>query len=398
MEKHRQPDNYSVPKMFERNLKKVCILSSVHIALDNRVFYREAKSLLQAGYQVTIIAIHPQTEIKDGIKIVGLPKTPRWQRPRLWWHLMQLARGENADIYHFHDPELLLATPWLRLLTGKPTIYDVHEVYVDFIKVKDYMPAWMRYPIAWVFRWLEPWLARLQSALIFSDDEIAKGFSHVRKPKRTLFNFPATFFIENAIAITRDIHHRPPVVVHLGGHERNRGTRLMVDAFALVLKSMPATHLLLVGHFMPPELEAEIRDHVQQLGIQQAVTITGRVPFERIGEYLKRAAVGWVPWQPYSKNEKNIPTKLFEYMAFGVPIVASDLASTRPFIQDGKNGYRVRAGDPAAHAQAIMQILQKPAVGVQMGHYGQEFVSTRYNWGTEELKLWSLYEELLCTG
>jgi len=135
-------------------LTKVTILSSVHIALDNRVFYREARSLERAGYDVTLIAVHPRDEVKDGVRIIGLPRVRRWLRPLLWLRLLRLALRTHADVYHFHDPELLLVTPCLRLLTGKPTIYDIHEVYADFIRVKDYMPAWLRYPIAGVFRWL----------------------------------------------------------------------------------------------------------------------------------------------------------------------------------------------------------------------------------------------------
>jgi glycosyltransferase involved in cell wall biosynthesis len=374
---------------------KACLLSSVHIALDNRLFYREARSLVKAGYDVTLIAVHPATEVRQGVKIIGLPQVPRWQRPRLWLQLLRLALAEQADLYHFHDPELLLVTPWLRLLTGRPTVYDVHEVYTDFIQVKDYMPAWLRYPIAWVFRWLEPLLARLQSGLIFSDDEIAKTFAHLRKPKTTLFNFPARFFIERAITETKEIADRPPVVLHLGGHERNRGTRLMIAAFAQVLEVMPEARLTLVGHFMPPELQAEVQADVQARGLQGAVTITGRVPFERIGDYLKRAAVGWVPWQPYPKNEKNIPTKLFEYMAYGLPIVASDLASTRPFVRNGENGYLVRASDPSAHAQAILHLLQNPQLGQEMGKHGQELVHTRYHWGAMEERLLAFYRRLL---
>ena len=148
-------------------MAKVCILSSVHFALDNRIFYREARSLQQAGYDVTLIAVHGQDESKDSIQIVALPSVPRWQRPWFWLALARRALATHADVFHFHDPELLLVTPWLHWLTGKPTIYDVHEVYADFIEVKDYMPAWLRYPIAWSFRWLEPLLARLQTALLF---------------------------------------------------------------------------------------------------------------------------------------------------------------------------------------------------------------------------------------
>ena len=376
-------------------MAKVCILSSVHFALDNRIFYREARSLQQAGYDVTLIAVHGQDESKDSIQIVALPSVPRWQRPWFWLALARRALATHADVFHFHDPELLLVTPWLHWLTGKPTIYDVHEVYADFIEVKDYMPAWLRYPIAWSFRWLEPLLARLQTALLFSDDQIAASFRRLRCPKTTLFNYPSQAFIEQAALTTRDIHRRQPIVLHLGAHERSRGTRLMIEAFHQVLKGMPEAQLFLVGPFTPPELEKEVRTDIMQRGIEQKVRIIGQVPFEQVSEYLKQAAVGWVALQPVPKYQKNIPTKLFEYMAYGVPIVSSDLPSTQPFVYHGENGYRVEADDPMAHAQAILDILRRPEVGLAMGEKGQQMVRTCYNWDEMEQRLLVLYQELL---
>lgn len=376
-------------------MTKVCILSSVHQALDNRVFYREAQSLRRAGHEVTLIAVHDRDEVKDGVQIVALPRVHRWRRPGLWLTLYRQALQTEADLFHFHDPELLLLTPWLRWRTGRPTIYDVHEANADFIKVKDYMPAWIRYPMAWVFRWLEPLLARLQSALVFADDQIAVPFRGIRCPKVTLFNYPARPFLENAIGATQRIERRKPIVLYLGGLERNRGSKLMIEAFRQVLEAMPEARLLLVGHFMPPELEQEVIADAAMCGIEHALNITGRVPFEQIGGYLTQAAVGWVTWQPVSKNQKNIPTKLFEYMAYGLPVVSSDLASTRPFVCQGENGYLVAASDPAAHAQAILQILRRPQRAITMGRQGQEAVRSHYNWDEMEKRLLALYQELL---
>jgi glycosyltransferase involved in cell wall biosynthesis len=376
-------------------MKRVCILSSVHLALDNRVFYREARSLQRAGYRVTLIAVHPADEVRDGIEIVALPHLPRLQRPRLWLTLLRRAREAQADIYHFHDPELLLVTPWLRRLTGKPTLYDVHEAYEDFIEVKEYIPAWARSPTARAVGWLHPLLARLQSGLIFSDDEIARAFAGVDRPKTTLLNLPARFFIEEAARCSRDGHPRQPVVLHLGGHERNRGALLMIEAFQQVLQTVPRAHLLLVGHFEPPDLEWEVKDEIARRGMGSAVTVTGRVPFEAVGDYLRRAAVGWVPWQPVAKNQKNIPTKLFEYMAHGLPVVCSDLDSTRRFVEHGATGHRVAATEPAAHAEALRKLLEEPEVARKMGRSGQELVRTRYNWDAMEERLLGLYEGLL---
>lgn len=376
-------------------MSKVCILSSVHDALDNRVFYREARSLRRAGYDVTLVAVHDRDEVKDGIRIIALPAVPRWQRPRLWLTLLRHALEAHADIYHFHDPELLLVAPWLRLLTGKPTVYDIHEVYPDFIRVKDYLPVWLRYSLAWIAGWLEPLLARLQSGLIFADDQIAAAFRQIDRPKTTLFNFPARSFVERAVAETAATELREPIVLYLGGMERNRGSRVMIEAFARVAAVFPDARLLHVGHMQPPDLADEVRADAVERGIADAVTLAGRVPFEQIGDYLKRAAVGWVTWQPVPKNEKNIPTKLFEYMAYGLPIVSSDLASTRPFVQSGENGYLVKAEDPMAHAGAILSLLRHPTDVAAMGRCGQRKVLETYNWDEMERRLLQLYEVLL---
>jgi glycosyltransferase involved in cell wall biosynthesis len=376
-------------------MKRVCIFSSVHIALDNRVFYREARTLQAAGYDVTLIAVHDKNEVRDGVRIVGLPRVPRWQRPRLWASLLRLALASRADIYHFHDPELLLVAPWLRLTTGRPTIYDIHEVYADFIKVKDYMPAWVRYPLAWAFGPLEPLLARLQSGLIFADEEIASTFKGFRGSKATLFNFPGRDFIEQAQRETAEPGTRPPTIHHLGGHERNRGTRLMVEAFAQVRDALPAARLVLVGHYMPPSLQAEVQSDVDRRGLTDAVTLTGRIPFTQIGAYLKESAVGWVPWQPFPKNQKNIPTKLFEYMAYGLPVVSSDLRSTRPFVRPAETGYLVTANDPDAHAEALLRLLTDPEHGHALDLAGQRLVQELYNWAAMEPRLLNLYAALL---
>lgn len=378
-------------------MPRVCIFSSVHIALDNRVFYREARSLRKAGYEVTLIAIHPTTELKDGIHIIGLPVMPRWKRPALWVQILRLARFYKADLYHFHDPELLLVTPWLRLLTRKPIIYDVHEAYADFFKVKDYLPAWIRYPVAWIFRWMEPFLARFQSGLIFSDDEIAKSFNHLQRPKTTLYNFPSRIFINDASIHAKEVQDHPPTILHLGGHERNRGAFLMIAAFKEVVNEIPNAKLLLVGHFMPPNLQEEVQADISRCGLQDNVIITGRVPFESICDFLRISSVGWIPWLPYRKNQKNIPTKLFEYMSFGLPVVSSNLCSTQPFFENSDIGYLVTPDDPFAHAEALKKILHKPEEAREMGIKGQLLVQSRYNWDAMEESLYGLYEKLLHT-
>lgn len=377
--------------------RRVTILSSVHLALDNRVFYREARTLAAAGYDVTLIAIHDRDETRDGVRIQALPHVPRWQRPRLWRRLLAAAVATDADIYHFHDPELLLISPLLRQRTGKPTIYDIHEVYPEFIEVKEYIPRALRGPIAKTMRVVEPALARRESGLIFADDQIAARFVNPNQPQITLPNFPDLALLAGTDAYKHG-EERPPTVLYLGGLERNRGSDLMLDAFAQVLAQLPGARLLIVGHFAPPELEQEVRQRAAILGIDHALTITGRVPFASVPGYLAQASVGWVPWQAVDKNALNVPTKLFEYMAAGLPVVAGDLASIRPYVVEGRNGLLVPPADAAAHAAALLTLLRDPAKAQAMGRHGNTLVRTTFNWQAVAPRLLELYDRLLASG
>ena len=168
----------------------------------------------------------------------------------------------------------------------------------------------------------------------------------------------------------------------------------MIEAFSRVRARHPAATLVVVGHFMPPSLEAELRRDAQFRGVAESVEVVGRVPFAEVGRHLGRAAVGWVPWQPAPKNQKNVPTKLFEYMAFGLPVVASDLASIRPFVAEGDTGRLVCADDPEAHAAAILELLRDRDYAAAMGRRGREAVASRFNWAAVEGRLLDLYDRV----
>jgi glycosyltransferase involved in cell wall biosynthesis len=376
-------------------MAKVCIISSVHNALDNRIFYREACTLKNAGYEVCLIAVHDKPETLQGITIIPLRRLRRVRRPMLWWNIIGLAISTHADIFHLHDPELLVLSPLIRLLTRKPVIYDVHEANADFVLTKEDIPYLVRIFFAWFLGWFEPFMAYFQSGLIFADDQTAKSFSRVNLQKATLFNFPETSFLENAFALSREIKEHKPIVLHLGSQKRFRGTDLMLDAFQQVLNSVPQARLLLVGAFSPVEFEEEFRLEVERRNLTDSILITGSVPFVEISKYLVRASVGWIPLQPVSKYMKNIPTKLFEYQAYAIPVVSSNLPSTQPFIKHLKTGFLVKADDPSSHAEAIIALLTNQSLASSIGKCGQDAVLKHFRWSDMEPRLLTLYQQVL---
>jgi hypothetical protein len=146
---------------------KICHLTTVHPPFDTRIFHKEAKSLAKAGYLVTLIAKHDKEETIDGVKILPL-KTPRNRIVRMTKTLLECYRKAvkvDADLYHLHDPELIIVG-WLLERRGKKVIYDVHEDYVTSIKQKNYLPSFVRNPLAKIIGLIEKVSSKLFDVII----------------------------------------------------------------------------------------------------------------------------------------------------------------------------------------------------------------------------------------
>jgi len=116
---------------------KICVFT-IHRAKDVRVLNRHCRSLQRLGMDVTLIAVSETGSYDDdGIKVIGYTKwRGLFQRVKTLLRITVLAYQQKADIYHFHDPDLLFFAPFLRLFTLKPVVYDIHEFYTRQIPLK----------------------------------------------------------------------------------------------------------------------------------------------------------------------------------------------------------------------------------------------------------------------
>ncbi len=121
----------------------------------------------------------------------------------------------------------------------------------------------------------------------------------------------------------------------------------------------------------------------------------GVIPHSQLAEWLRRTNIGLVPFQPIPKFFKNVPTKIFEYMAAGLPIVASDLPPIRGYLRSAKAGLLAIAADPNSHAEKIFYLIQNQQRAVEMARNGRLAFEDKYNWNAEEVKLVNLYNALL---
>src|SRR6266851_2932452 len=194
--------------------ERVCILTTVHSPFDTRVFHKEAKTLVSAGYDVTLVVQHSCQEVVDGVRIVPLPKPrSRFDRmTRLALSALRIGLRQRAAIFHFHDPELIPVGIVLKLF-GKRVIYDVHEATPEDILVKEWVPERLRKLAIRVLGRLERISCGYFDHIIVASRYTGRTFPEGRTT--TIANYPLSCFTRNGEPRNR-VAEGPATLVYVG--------------------------------------------------------------------------------------------------------------------------------------------------------------------------------------
>jgi glycosyltransferase involved in cell wall biosynthesis len=371
---------------------RLCILTSVHSAFDIRIFHKEARSLAESGYDVTLITREDKSQVVDGVRLIALPQ-PRDRLRRVWGtcRMFRVALRQRADVYHFHDPELIPAGLLLKLVTGKAVVYDVHEDYPKFIAIKYWLPKSLRGVIAAIFRIFEQFSCRFFDAVVAATDDIAANFC--RHPMVvTVKNYPLQTKVpplhKRPISTNRQI-----TLIHIGTLSTVTGIPQVVEALAYVDGDFDV-RLRLAGKFA----EDGCRELIAASSQAGRVEYLGWLDQGELLEQLSNSDIGVACLLPIPQFVTSEPNKLFEYMRCGLPVVASDFPLWREIIESAHCGVVVNPQDPQAIASAIEYLLTHEAEAEAMGLRGREAAQKFYNWESEAIKLLQLYDYLLETG
>lgn len=369
---------------------KVCLMTSVHPPFDGRIFHRAAKSLAQAGYEVVLIARHDKAEIIDGVRIVPLPrpKNRLHRMTKILWQVYRLAVRENADVYHFHDPELMIVGLLLKL-RGKKTIWDVHEHYPNCILDKYYIAKPLRRIISKSFDLFERAVARFFDYVIYTTPFVGQRYQSMKVRSGPVENYPLLKLSETC---ARQPQKR---IIYLGGMARIRGLLEAVEAFALVAQKHPDWELWLVGLCRPASFEQELKDLAKRLGVEASVKFVAWVPYEEKERLSAQAALGVITYLPCSNNTSCLPNKLFDYMLVGLPVVASNFPLYREVVEPNQCGLTVDPTRPEEIARALEYLIEHPQEARRMGENGRRAVFDKYNWETESRRLLQIYDSAL---
>jgi glycosyltransferase involved in cell wall biosynthesis len=371
----------------------VCHITTVHRPFDPRIFDKQCRTISKAGYRVSLIAPNDKNEMVDSIDIVPIPQAKNRLMRMIVSTLSALLQAHKvkAEIYHVHDPELLMAGVLLKLLTGKKIIYDVHEDYAKQMLSKEYIPSIARKSVAAFTKIAERLLSGVFDGVVAATDDILKNFSHMEKAV-TVSNFPR---LDNYVSKERigDRHKKVFDIVYFGGLSRIKGLSNTAEALDLI-ESGEEVRLTLCGSFDPPEYEAEI----MQSGGSGKIRFLGWQDLSTIRELMFSADIGVICFLPEPNHVKAVPNKLFEYMAAGLPVIASNFSLWKDYVEGNGCGICVNPQDPQEIAGAIGYLIDRPALRQKMGERGRKACREKYNWENEGRKLLRLYAQVGKTG
>ncbi|MBF4614048.1 glycosyltransferase [Curtobacterium sp. VKM Ac-1376] len=368
-------------------------VSSAHPWTDNRVHLRAAGSAATAGYRTALIAVAAAGDAPDpdwdspdpdtGVYVRRIPARRRSRRVLVSSvQAVCAALSSRAPIVHLHDPELLWAVPVLRCL-HRTVVYDAHEDLPDQVRGKEY---------------LGPVARRASTMAAHAALAVARGSSTVIAATPTIARrFPAdrTVLVRNVPQLraadteAHAVTDRDRVVVYIGSMSRDRG----IDVLAGVASSpaLPDGWRMLTAGPIDGAVDRRAFDELVRTG---RIDHRGVVRPRAARDLLVTARIGLLPLFPTPAYAASIPTKLFEYLAAGLAVVATDVPLWRELLAGTDCATWVPPGDPEAIVAAIRRYDDDPELLRNHAEAGRALVLERFRWDREEQVLLDLYRSL----
>jgi glycosyltransferase involved in cell wall biosynthesis len=376
---------------------------------DRRV-WQEATTLRDAGFGVSIICptgrgCEKPFETVDGIDIwrYDLPTEGEGALGYLVEYAVALgftfafsiriALGKGFDAIHAcNPPDLFFLVGGFWKLFGKKFLFDHHDASPELYEAKFGRRDWFYK------------LMLLLEKLTFRTADVSIATNHSYKRialQRGGMDADKVFVVRSGPSLER-LKIVPPqeplkqgrkhLVGYVGVMGKQEGIDLLLQSVKFIVRQLKRTdiHFGLVGGGTSLE---EMRRLARELGVEEFVTFTGRVPDADMLAMLNTADVCVNPDIANDMNDISTMNKIMEYMALGKPIVQFDLAEGR--FSAKKASLYARRNDPQDFARKVVELLDNPALRKSMGDYGRRRVENELEWRYEAPKLLAAYAALL---
>jgi glycosyltransferase involved in cell wall biosynthesis len=320
----------------------------------------------------------------------------RWRTVIYGWGREAAHMAPDADVYHGHDLTALGGAILAGEAHGKPVVYDSHEIFLES-GTNVHRPR----PIRAVFRWVEGRWMRRSAALVTVNWSLEAELGRRYRPKRivVLHNTPSRWFPpavpERRIRRALGLGPAVPIALYHGGFSAHRGLEELAEA--ILEPGLERVHAVFMGYGGKRDW---LLEQAQDPRYRGRLHVLPAVPPDVLLSWVVDADVGVMAIQASTLNHRmSTPNKLFECLAAGVPVVASDFPEMRRIVcedPDGPLGEVCDPSDVAAVASAIRRVTDLPVeAAADLRRRCLRAAHERWNWETESERLLALYEDLV---
>ena len=367
--------------------KKIAILTTIHPAYDARVFERTILPLFDIGYDVEVIAPwKPHPYYSNSIKWTETSyPANRIQRIFHGFKLFMLALKSQACIIHFHDIDFILWGLLIQIFSNKKLIYDCHENYSEEILYgKPWIPSRFRIAISRIVNYIEIFCVKRFS---FNIVVVQNQFEKFRKITNNIE------LIRNlSIYLPKKFLNHEKNIIYIGSVSVNYGGNTIIELARKIKTSKNTTKIILFDKF-DPEYKEKFLKIVKNENLP--VVINPRFTRDEISNVMSRGCVGLSFSEDTVNNNLGLPTKLFEYMSFGIPVVASDIIRHQKILNISKSGVLVNHDDINQVYDCVTEIIYNDLYRAELQNNGYSAIENEFNWLNEQQKLINVYHKLL---
>jgi glycosyltransferase involved in cell wall biosynthesis len=392
-------------------MSKVCMISSLHGLYDDRIYWKEALSLTNHGYEVT----HITTGTGDmdfvsehGIRLIQVKKKQYFRNPYLdivfrklafkgniYRKIFRICTSLQADVYHFHDVQINRIGPGLKKLPHAPrVIYDVHEDFSDLLLVR-HPGRGLVHSLIGIYAAL---LNRWELSRSVSYDHIIVVVEHLYNKFIARVNPGNVSVIYNYTALlpgsVKSFADKKYDAVYCGQISKNRGGMQILEAAKLLRVTFPKISILLVGPVPEHKFRLQLESFIRKNNLQENVILHDNVSYREMDGFYQDSRIGLGIFLPVSIFYYGIQIKMFEYMTYGLPIVCSNFGNINKYVTETASGIPVDPMNPVEIAGAIEDLLTDINLYKKLSENGTLAIRQKYNWGSEEAKLLELYGNL----
>ncbi len=364
----------------------IAVVTCGHRPDDERIYKREIKTLLKAGYKITYFTRwkgdnylseenlwhrnYSQKDLSVRDYIQGILKDFKVLKP---------------SVIHIHEFELLpLAKKAIKLYNTK-IIYDVHEANIELWDVSSSKPMGIKQIINKSLNHYEKGYLKSVDYVFTTTPELVNRYENRGVKSVFIPNYP--------IALPRRSKKSAiPTIIYHGQISFERGLEDLISALPLIKKGL-SFKVEIYGSERVPGTVSKLNGHINDLNLKDVVKIYNQIPHNEMLKALSKAHISVIPFRDYAMFRIAVPVKMFEAMWAHCGIIASDLDSIRDYGEGFIEFYP--PGDVEALGRSIERLLLNSEELKRMGEKGSKLIKEKYNWKKVEPTLVDVYSKVI---